>query len=358
METHADVGVALLGVAGIGGGARGAGAADGELGALGVPLGVVGLVEGDELVADEVVAGGEPGGDGAGEALVTTNELGDAPAAGGLGVEEDGGAVAGEARLVDLEPAGAGAVAGGEVAGALVHPDDDGALGVRPLGPDGLDGVAGDDGRRELGRGAAVAAELGVVGRQRRVVVGPLALDHGVGAGREAVVAAWRLVAGNVKGGRVGCEDGEGGSPGVVGAGNHVAGDGAVGSRAGGEQADGGKSGGRDHGDGAQDETRLLYAMRRREEVLEMQGNRRRLLIGTLSESMPLYCILALQPRHTCLPSSRHPTPGLPPLYGVPFQRYLAIETISHVRWHMTIDDTPARNESTILTTPFLRQRD
>ena len=83
----------------------------------------------------------------------------------------------GHAHLVDLEPALALAVAGGEGAGALVHPDHDGALLVRPLGPDGGDVLPGRDGRAEGSRRAAVACHLGLGDGHDGVVVGPLPLD-------------------------------------------------------------------------------------------------------------------------------------------------------------------------------------
>ena len=141
-------------------------------------------------MADEVVAGGEALRDRAGPLLVASHELGDAPARGVLAVEEDGDAVAAEAGLVNLEPALAGAVAAAEGARALVHPHEDGALGVRPLLPDGRDLVAGG-GRGELsGRAAAVATQLSGRAGRDGVVVGPLPLDHVRGvAGRESLVA-------------------------------------------------------------------------------------------------------------------------------------------------------------------------
>lgn len=149
-------------------------------------------MQSNQLVADEIVACGQAGRDRAGPALVAADELGNVPAARGLGVEEHGLAVAVEAGFVNLEPVGAAAVARGEVAGALVHPHDDGSLGVRPLAPDGLDAVAGLDTRRQGGRGAAVAAELAVRGGGNGVVVWPLALNHGVRVGREALVSGIR----------------------------------------------------------------------------------------------------------------------------------------------------------------------
>lgn len=199
---YLDVRVAVLAVPRDGSllrsiGRGGARAGDGELRALGVELWRVGLVEGNQLVADEVVARGEPLGNGAGPGLVTANELGDVPARRRLGVEEDLGAVAVEAGLVDLEPACPGAVAGAEGAGALVHPHDDGSLAVRPLAPYGGDAVARCHGGVEGCRGAAVAAELGGAARCGRVVVGPLPLYHVLGVrGREPLVSESVLVLG------------------------------------------------------------------------------------------------------------------------------------------------------------------
>lgn len=66
------------------------------------------------------------------------------------------------AHLINLEPALALAVAGGEGAGALVHPDHDGPLLVRPLRPNGGDILPGRNGGRESRRGAPVAGHLGV----------------------------------------------------------------------------------------------------------------------------------------------------------------------------------------------------
>lgn len=83
----------------------------------------------------------------------------------------------GHAHLVNLEPALALAVAGGEGAGALVHPDHDGALLVCPLGPDGGDVLPGRDGGAQCSRRAAVASHLGVGDGHNGVVVGPLPLD-------------------------------------------------------------------------------------------------------------------------------------------------------------------------------------
>lgn len=115
-------------------------------------------------MADEIVAGCKVR-NGARPTLVASNEFGDAPAAGRLRVQKDVLAVAREARLVNLEPAGAAAVARRKVAGTLVHPDHDGSLRVRPLGPYGLYAISGLDGCRELGRSATVATDFGVSSR-------------------------------------------------------------------------------------------------------------------------------------------------------------------------------------------------
>lgn len=164
---YRDVGVAVRAVSGDSGQVRrvgntSPGALERDLRALGVPLRVVGLVQRNQLVADEVVARREVGN--RARPLPTANEVGDAPAGRALAVEEDGLAVAREAALVDLEPAAARAVAGAEVAVALVHPDHDGALGVSPLLPGRDDLVAGRGDGAYGGVGAAVAADLGVGG--------------------------------------------------------------------------------------------------------------------------------------------------------------------------------------------------
>jgi len=99
-------------------------------------------VQGDELVAHEVVAGRQVLGDGT-LPLTAADDLGNVPTRGLLGVEEDLNAVAVEAGLVDLKPAGAVARARAEGALALVQPDQDRALAIRPLLPDGRDPAAG-----------------------------------------------------------------------------------------------------------------------------------------------------------------------------------------------------------------------
>jgi hypothetical protein len=232
VDVERDVGVAVGAVSGDGGLVRRvrlgrARATNDNLGTLGVELGRPGLVQSNQLVADQVVAGSKSGGDLAGPALVAANKLGNIPAGAGLSVKEDGRAVAVEAGLVNLEPVGAGAVARGEGAGALVHPDDDGALAVSPLLPGGRDGVARVGGGRLGGRVASVAHDLLVGALVRRVEVGPLPLDDvGRAGGVEALVS------------------------GVVLAGNVVAGDSTVGSNLGDEEGRSGQNGVGQHVDG------------------------------------------------------------------------------------------------------------
>ncbi len=68
----------------------------------------------------------------------------------GITYKEDLDTVTLETSLINLEPAGTRAVAATELAGALVEPDEDGALTVSPLLPDGGD-VISRLRRRELG---------------------------------------------------------------------------------------------------------------------------------------------------------------------------------------------------------------
>jgi hypothetical protein len=91
-----------------------------------------------------------------------------------------------------LEPLLATAVAALVVASTLVHPDHDGTLLVRPLGPDGLDLSTRSDFGNEISRRAAVAHDLLVGDGHSGVVVGPLALDSlRRRRGREAGIS-WR----------------------------------------------------------------------------------------------------------------------------------------------------------------------
>ena len=166
--TYRDVGIAVRAVSGDSGqvgrvGHTSSGAGERDLRTLGVPLRRVGLVERNQLVPNEIVARREVR-NGARPRLVPANQAGNTPARRTLAVKEHRDAVPREPALVNLEPAGAGAVAGAEVAGALVHPNHDGALGVRPLLPGGDDLVTGLGGGADGGVGAAVAADLGVRG--------------------------------------------------------------------------------------------------------------------------------------------------------------------------------------------------
>lgn len=99
-------------------------------------------MEGNQLVADQVVARGESGWDCAGPLLIAANKLGNVPPRGGFGVEEDLDAVSVEASLVNLEPTRTRAIAGTEGTSTLVHPDQDWSLAVCPLSPDSRDAVA------------------------------------------------------------------------------------------------------------------------------------------------------------------------------------------------------------------------
>jgi hypothetical protein len=172
--TYIDAGVGGRGV-GRDGGQEGSGrdagsaAGDDELGTLWVPLGGVGLVESQQLVPDQVVSWGQAGRDGGG------------PLESGL---DDGGspAGAGEGRcshshLVNLEPVWSLAIACGERAIAVVHPDHDGSLLMRPLRPEGGDAVTGSDGGAEGGAGSAITGHLGIRDGEHGVVVGPLPFD-------------------------------------------------------------------------------------------------------------------------------------------------------------------------------------
>ena len=161
-----------------------------KLRALGIELRRIRLMQRNQLVPNQIIPRRQARGDLARPLLVPAHQLGNIPPRRPLGVEEDLDAVAVEAGVVDLEPACAGAVARGEGARALVHPDEDGALGVGPLAPCGGDGVAGGGGGGEGGRGAAVAAHFGVGGVGDGVVVVPLALDYVFGVARgEALVS-------------------------------------------------------------------------------------------------------------------------------------------------------------------------
>lgn len=155
-KAHLDVGIGVLAIPRNGRLIRSirrrtARPSNNNLRALGIELRGIRLMKGDQLMADEIIARSKTLRDGAGPRLVSTNQLGDVPARGRFRVEEDRDAVAVEAGLVDLEPVRPGPVAGAEGSGALVHPDDDGALAVRPLAPGGRDAVAGGGRGAQLG---------------------------------------------------------------------------------------------------------------------------------------------------------------------------------------------------------------
>lgn len=128
-------------------------------------------------MADEVVAGGEAGGNGGGPGLVLV-DLCKTPS----GATEWRGGVT---HLIDLEPAAALAVTLGERATALVQPDGDGPLLMSPLCPLSGDLAAGSNPSAKFSRGAAVASHLGSGDLSDGIIVGPLALDR-VGRGTRA----------------------------------------------------------------------------------------------------------------------------------------------------------------------------
>lgn len=140
--------------AGEGGGAR---ASDLKIDTLGVRLGAVGLaggVQGQDLVAEDVVAGGDIGGDADGPLVVVLHQ--DVGGVGVRGLDETG--------AVNLEPAEAGLVGGGAVAVAAGEVVKDGTLvGLGPSSPLESDGVAGGDSDVALaGGGITVADDVGV----------------------------------------------------------------------------------------------------------------------------------------------------------------------------------------------------
>lgn len=172
VDVGEDGGVVLLVGAGeldgLGGG-KGTGAGDLDLGARGVELSthvLVGAVEGEELDAEEVVAGGDALGHGEVVPAVALDHVVDTPDAGAgvvvvLGdLEPVDAGVGGGGGVVDLgEPGGHGAVVGGgdgvvRVVGELGTADDvlpPGAdLGTGGDGDDGL-GLGGDDAAGDVG---------------------------------------------------------------------------------------------------------------------------------------------------------------------------------------------------------------
>lgn len=134
----------------------GARAGDLDIEALGVVLGAVlraSTVHGDDLVAEDVVAGGKGLGDGGGPGVVVGNEVGGSPR---LGAD----VVAG---LVDLDPLEGRLVGGRALAGALGHVGEDGAeVGFGPGGPQEVDLAAGGDGGGDgSGLRVLVAVDVG-----------------------------------------------------------------------------------------------------------------------------------------------------------------------------------------------------
>lgn len=183
VEEDAGVVGAVEGGAGDTGGGVVAVADDAEVQALGIGLGAVGgraAVEGDDLVAEDVVAGLEVGGDLDEPAVAVGTEVVGGPRA-GVGV------VAGTA---DLEPAEGGLVDGLAGAVAVGEVVDDGAdVGLGPLGgPDDGDLVTGVDSGRAAARSSRlVADDVGgaeVVGLDEAVVLlKSRPADHGRGVG-------------------------------------------------------------------------------------------------------------------------------------------------------------------------------
>lgn len=124
--------------------------------ALGVVLGTVlgaSTVHGNNLVAEDVVAGGEGGGDGSGPGVVVGDEV--------LGSPDLGGQV--DAGLVNLDPLEGVLVGRGAVTVALGDVCEDGSLvGFRPGRPEEVDGAAGGNLDGSLaGCGVLVAVDVG-----------------------------------------------------------------------------------------------------------------------------------------------------------------------------------------------------
>lgn len=142
VDEDTRVGLSVQGLAQGAGGGDSAGARDGQVEALGVVLGTVRVlsrVQSNNLVAPDVVAGGQVLGDLDDPRVVVGDELRRAPSAGQGGVvdEADGGNLEElKGRLVD---SGAVSVA------ACQHVDDWANVGIRPGSPVGLDRVTGSD---------------------------------------------------------------------------------------------------------------------------------------------------------------------------------------------------------------------
>lgn len=161
-----------------------------ELGALGIKLRRVGLVQRQQLVANQVVPRLQRRRDAA-RPLERLEHDGGAPV---LAVEH----VAREAHLVNLEPLVALAVARRKRPIARVHPHHDGALRVRPLLPKGRDVLPSLDGRRERRARAPVARHLGIRHVHNGVIVGPLPLDDLRSRLRREALVPWVCLAANL----------------------------------------------------------------------------------------------------------------------------------------------------------------
>lgn len=215
------------------GGILSAGAGDLEVEALGVVLGAVGLVGGmecDDLVAEDVEAGGDVLGNLDEPAVAVLNELVGTPLAGGGGTVD-------KADLVDLEELEGGLVNGLAAGGAAVGEVVDHRTVVR-LGPGvpldgnlvtGLDnGMALGVGRvavaDDIGRGESIGSDKAVVG----VASCPANDNRGVGHVGEAVdlITLVRVTVddnvGNVTVGGDGSSAGEGGKKRLGSEGRHL----------------------------------------------------------------------------------------------------------------------------------------
>lgn len=144
---HTRVGRAIEGGSHHAGGFGTPAAGDLDIGALRVELGaahVVGRVQGEDLVAQDVVAGANRGGDLDGPGAVCRAQLVVRPDARGAATSAEGDA----AQLGDLEPLELLLVHRGAVAVARGQVREDGpVVGVGPGGPVEVDGAARGDGR-------------------------------------------------------------------------------------------------------------------------------------------------------------------------------------------------------------------
>lgn len=114
-------------------------------------------MQGDDLVAEDVVASGDAAGDGHGPAVVVGDQVVGGPGTGGTAAID-------ETALADLEPLEGGLVDGRAVAVAAGEVVDDGAVvALGPLSPLQLNLSSGLDRSRELGvLGILVADDVGV----------------------------------------------------------------------------------------------------------------------------------------------------------------------------------------------------